>query len=71
VAAFVVCNPFFVGAAQEERALGAEDDLFQRVEKVLWSDLLLLSAGGQQRRFIDQVSQIRSRETRSRGGYLL
>ena len=71
MAAFVVCNPFFVGAAQEERALGAEDDLFQRVEKVLWSDLLLLSAGGQQRRFIDQVSQIRSRETRSRGGYLL
>ena len=71
MAALVVGDPFLVGAAQEERALGAEDDLFQRVEKVLWSDLLLLSAGGQQRRFIDQVSQIRSRETRSRGGYLL
>jgi len=71
VSAFVVRNPFFVGAAQEERTLGAENDLFQRVEKVLWSDVLLLSAGGQQRRFIDQVSQIRSRETRSRGGYLL
>ena len=58
----MVGDALLVRVAQEERALGAEHDFLERIEKVLVTDLILLAAGRQQRRFIDQVLQVSSRE---------
>jgi len=62
MSAFMVGDALLVGAAQEERALGAEHDFLERIEEVLVTDLILFAASRQQRRFIDQVLQVGSRE---------
>src|SRR5439155_2920683 len=64
VTALVISDALLVGAAQEERARGAELDLLERVEKVLLPDVALPAARGQQRRFVDEVLQIRAGEPR-------
>src|SRR5258708_37846420 len=55
VSALVIRDALPVLTAQESRALRAQHDLFQRVQKVLLVNLSLLTAGGQQRRFLDPI----------------
>jgi len=47
VSALVVGDALLVGAAQEEWALGPEHNLLERVQKVLLTDVVLLSPGRQ------------------------
>ena len=65
VPALVVRYPFLICVAQNNGAFRAKYDLFERIDKVLVVDLVLLAARGEQRRLVDEVSYICSRHPRS------
>src|SRR6185312_6856859 len=70
VSALVIGDALPVLPAHQERALRAEHDLLQSVQKVLLPDVVLAAAGRQQRGLVHQVPQVRSCEARRRGGHL-
>jgi hypothetical protein len=62
VPALVVRDALAVLAAQQQRPLGAEHDLLERVEEVLLAHVVLLAPRGEQRRLVDEVPQVGARE---------
>src|SRR6188768_1942949 len=64
----MVGNAFSVGPAHENRAFWAEHDLLERVEEVLVTDLLLLTASSPQCGLIDQIFQVCPRGPRRHCG---
>ena len=58
VAAFVIGDALLVGAAEEDRALRSEDDLFKGIHQVLAADRLLAAFGGEQSRFVDEIPEV-------------
>src|SRR5215208_4494773 len=66
VTALVVGDALPLLWAHQQRALGAEHDLLQSVQEVLLGDFLLLTAGRQERRLVDQIPEIGARKPRRR-----
>src|SRR5829696_9506451 len=71
VTALVVCDSLPLLGANQQRALGAEHDLLQSIQEVLLGDFLLLTARRQERRLVDQVSEVGARKPRRRSRKLL
>ena len=65
VAGLVVGRPAAVLLAHQHLARRAEHDLLERVREVLVPDLLVLAAGGQQRRLVARGSPGRRRPCRA------
>jgi hypothetical protein len=66
--AFVISNALAILAAEKDRAFGAEDDVLQRVEKVLGADLVLCAPCRDQRSFVDEVLLVGARKSGRRRG---
>src|SRR5262245_10219079 len=62
VAALVIGDPLAVGAGEQERPLGPQDDLLERVHEVLLAHLVLPAPRREQRGFVDEVAQVSARE---------
>jgi hypothetical protein len=71
MAALVIRDALAVVASHEQRTLRAEDDLLERIEEILRTHLVLIPPGGEQRRLVDEVSQVRSSESRGCRGDLV
>src|SRR5215213_5938704 len=71
VTALVVGDSLPLLGANQQRALGAEHDLLQSIQEVLLGDFLLLTARRQERRLVDQVSEVGARKPRRRSRKLL
>ena len=73
VAGLVVGGALAVGVGHQHRAGGAEDDLLDRVGEVRQLDALVVAAGGEERRLVDQQREVgaghaRASRPRSRRG---
>ena len=67
VAGLVVGGALAVGVAHQHRARGAEDDLLDRVGEVRQLDALVVAAGGEERRLVDQQREVGAGHARRRG----
>ena len=71
VAGLVVGDAAAIVRIQDDLALGAENDLLQRVEEVLAPDVAVAAPGREQRRLVDEVAQVRAHQSRRGRGDLL
>src|SRR5689334_24112202 len=70
VAALVVRDPRAILLAHQQRTLRTEDDLLQRVEEILLSNVVLIPTRSEQRGFVHEILDVGAGEPRRRGGYL-
>ena len=66
MAALVIGDALAVLAREQQRALGPEHDLLERIEEVLLAHRRLLAPRREQRRFVHEVLEIGAREARRR-----